>query len=454
MTTDTIPEELRTELLATLRHATEEEAWLYLTTRFTIVQRARAPRIDVLKLSDDMLREHCRFPSRDLAEIPPLLGLPEHFSTSSGHRYSRTEGLFFLCARLGSREPLGALAARFGLTPPELAECVNYLVAWIDEKWGFLLYDHSSGLLTEQRLELFTSKVRQRQAEAGAPWPKVYAFLGRPVYRPSEWQHECGVRNELSALDYTPVKCPDGLIYHAFEPYDPLGGYSSEEEDEEEQGEVPVGYDLEKGEVPVGYDSEEEEEEAPVGEDSLLSTMVVGMGLDTEEQMENAPSPVTASVVPPFLELNLEAEEQMEDAPPFPVVNVLSPFEEMNLLLSAGQREEEEEEEEAGDISMASMASMASIDSMASTSESARKQRVQWGYEDVVDLWEYVDDIGSQQPLGPIYRVAIIMTNIHVCIYGCDTTLYFNCTPPEVKDYLRMPGLEEVAEYQEEYQEE
>ena len=413
----TIPPELRDELMATLRHATEEEAWLYLTTRFTIVHPLPPQKIDLSKLSDDHLREHCRFPSCDLHEIPRLLGLPEHFSTPSGYRYSRVEGLFFLFSRLGSKESLATLAQRFGLTESELSECVDHMISWIDEKWSFLLQDHSSRLLTESRLAEFARKVSQRQSEALAPWPKVYGFLSHPISRPSEWQHACDIRNELPALDYTPVKCPDGLIYHIFELYEPLGS----------QG-LP-------GEVPVG-------------EDSLLSTLV-GMGLDTEEKMENAPAPVphtVASVVPPFVELNLEAEELMEDAPPCPVANVLSPFEQMNLLLSAG---EQEQEEEVGDVSMASMASMASIDSMASMSESARKQRVEWGYEDVIDLWEHVDDIGSQQPLGPIYRVAVIMTNIHICIYGCDTTLYFNCAPPEVNDYLRKPGLEELMEYQE-----
>ncbi|KAG0643217.1 hypothetical protein HOY80DRAFT_1096339 [Tuber brumale] len=45
------------------------------------------------------------------------------------------------------------------------------------------------------------------------------------------------------------------------------------------------------------------------------------------------------------------------------------------------------------------------------------------------------DDFSSTQhiyssPIGIQYRVATILTNIHICLYGSETSFYFNCCPP------------------------
>ena len=46
--------------------------------------------------------------------------------------------------------------------------------------------------------------------------------------------------------------------------------------------------------------------------------------------------------------------------------------------------------------------------------------------------------------MGLYYPVANILTNCHTCLYGSQSSLYFNLAPPVLEDYLEgriLPGF-------------
>ncbi|PWW74081.1 hypothetical protein C7212DRAFT_359335 [Tuber magnatum] len=60
---------------------------------------------------------------------------------------------------------------------------------------------------------------------------------------------------------------------------------------------------------------------------------------------------------------------------------------------------------------------------------SSCREAVEWGFRIY------------HSPIGLQYRVATILTNIHVCLYGCETYFYFNCCPPSLENYLKKPDV-------------
>jgi hypothetical protein len=71
------------------------------------------------------------------------------------------------------------------------------------------------------------------------------------------------------------------------------------------------------------------------------------------------------------------------------------------------------------------------------------------GFEDVVRLWRGLEALPTQYMstynLGVQYRVAVLLTNIHICVYGSETSSYFECCPPNIEQYLKKPEVEEEA---------
>jgi len=71
------------------------------------------------------------------------------------------------------------------------------------------------------------------------------------------------------------------------------------------------------------------------------------------------------------------------------------------------------------------------------------RQCVEWGFADVLRLWSYLECTNSQKILqvacGKQYCIAVLFTNIHKCLYGCQTSIYFNCAPSVLSTYLQKP---------------
>lgn len=77
------------------------------------------------------------------------------------------------------------------------------------------------------------------------------------------------------------------------------------------------------------------------------------------------------------------------------------------------------------------------------TKMSTVRESVEWGFQKVQMLWGYVDFRRKmkvfQVPVSTLYTTATLFTNIHTCLYGAQTSQYFNLDPPTLDQYLTPP---------------
>ena len=71
---------------------------------------------------------------------------------------------------------------------------------------------------------------------------------------------------------------------------------------------------------------------------------------------------------------------------------------------------------------------------------STRRESVEWGFGDILRLWRTLDyrpdkNIFSSS-IGIQYRVSVLLTNIHICLYSSETSVFINCAPPVLAKYL------------------
>jgi hypothetical protein len=68
------------------------------------------------------------------------------------------------------------------------------------------------------------------------------------------------------------------------------------------------------------------------------------------------------------------------------------------------------------------------------------RECVEWGFGKVVGTFAFVDFKKNMklylQPVGRVYMAAVLMTNIHSCLYGSLTSQFFELDPPDVRQYL------------------
>lgn len=65
---------------------------------------------------------------------------------------------------------------------------------------------------------------------------------------------------------------------------------------------------------------------------------------------------------------------------------------------------------------------------------------VEWGFNTIIQNFAFVDFRKNLkilvQDVGKIYLVAALLTNCHTCLYGSETSSYFNIAPPTLEIYL------------------
>jgi hypothetical protein len=70
---------------------------------------------------------------------------------------------------------------------------------------------------------------------------------------------------------------------------------------------------------------------------------------------------------------------------------------------------------------------------------------VEWCFGKVVTIFPFVDFKKSLkvylQPIGKIYRVAVLFTNMHTCLYGSVTMEFFGLEPPALEVYLKRTEI-------------
>ena len=71
---------------------------------------------------------------------------------------------------------------------------------------------------------------------------------------------------------------------------------------------------------------------------------------------------------------------------------------------------------------------------------SAVRVSVEWSFGKIVQLFAYLDFKKNQkillQPVAKYYLVGTLLTNCHTCLYGSQTTTFFDMPPPSLKVYL------------------
>lgn len=65
---------------------------------------------------------------------------------------------------------------------------------------------------------------------------------------------------------------------------------------------------------------------------------------------------------------------------------------------------------------------------------------VEWGFAKILQLFPFNDykknlKVGKQK-VAEIYKVSIILSNCHTCLYSSQVCEYFDCDPPLLEDYL------------------
>lgn len=74
-------------------------------------------------------------------------------------------------------------------------------------------------------------------------------------------------------------------------------------------------------------------------------------------------------------------------------------------------------------------------------SMSSARIAVEWGFQKISTLFAFIDFKRLQklrlQPVALHYLVAVILTNCHTCLYGGETSAYFDVEPPSLEEYLR-----------------
>lgn len=67
---------------------------------------------------------------------------------------------------------------------------------------------------------------------------------------------------------------------------------------------------------------------------------------------------------------------------------------------------------------------------------------VEWDYGRILELWGYVDwrknckILGKGANITKVYLVCALLSNMHCCLYGSETSCYFNCNPPSLEHYM------------------
>lgn len=71
---------------------------------------------------------------------------------------------------------------------------------------------------------------------------------------------------------------------------------------------------------------------------------------------------------------------------------------------------------------------------------SSVRQAVEWGFGKVLTEFAFLDFKKNQkillQEVGKMYKMGVLLTNCHTCLYGSQAANYFNIVPPTLEEYL------------------
>lgn len=70
---------------------------------------------------------------------------------------------------------------------------------------------------------------------------------------------------------------------------------------------------------------------------------------------------------------------------------------------------------------------------------------VEWDFNKIIQEFPFLDFKKNQkillQDLETMYTVGMILTNCHTCLYGGETSSYFDILPPRLEEYLGFNNI-------------
>ncbi len=73
---------------------------------------------------------------------------------------------------------------------------------------------------------------------------------------------------------------------------------------------------------------------------------------------------------------------------------------------------------------------------------SAVRECVEWSFGKVVSIFAFLDFKKNLKillsPVGTLYITGVLLTNFHTCLYGSECSVYFDCEPPSLEEYLQF----------------
>lgn len=75
-------------------------------------------------------------------------------------------------------------------------------------------------------------------------------------------------------------------------------------------------------------------------------------------------------------------------------------------------------------------------------SMSRLRQCVEWGFGSITTNFAFLDFKKNLklylQPVSKYYMIGVLLMNCHTCLYGSQTSEYFDCAPPSIERYLHL----------------
>lgn len=73
---------------------------------------------------------------------------------------------------------------------------------------------------------------------------------------------------------------------------------------------------------------------------------------------------------------------------------------------------------------------------------SGARVSIEWTFGKLLSLFKFTDYVKTQSlflsPLAKQFKVSVLLLNAHTCIYGSQTSEYFDCDPPTLDDYFNQ----------------
>ena len=68
------------------------------------------------------------------------------------------------------------------------------------------------------------------------------------------------------------------------------------------------------------------------------------------------------------------------------------------------------------------------------------RESVEWAFANVLNLWKFVSYRYALQllalPVEQVFGTAVLLTNMHTCLYGNEISEYYGLNPPNIRNYF------------------